>query len=102
MPWFRWQGADLLLEAKIQPDASRSEFAGMHGEHLKIRIHAPAVDGKANTELVAFLAQAFATSKSQIHIERGESGRIKSLRVCIPRQLPDALLTLGLSPGPTS
>jgi len=97
MHWYRWGGSDLLLEVKLQPGASRSEFAGMHGDHLKLRIHAPAVDGKANAALLTFIADAFAISKSNIQIERGELGRYKILRICAPERLPEALLQLGLT-----
>lgn len=97
MHWYRWDEADLLLELKLQPGASRSEFSGLHGDHLKLRIHAPAVDGKANSTLIAFLAEAFGAAKQQIRIERGELSRIKSLRIRAPQTLPTALLQLGLS-----
>lgn len=97
MHWYRWDESDLLLELKLQPGASRSEFSGLHGDHLKLRIHAPAVDGKANSTLIAFLAEAFGTAKHQVRIERGELSRIKSLRICAPQTLPTTLLQLGLS-----
>ncbi|MGE0114733.1 MAG: DUF167 family protein [Steroidobacteraceae bacterium] len=97
MNWFRWDGADLILQLKIQPGARRSEFAGLHGERLKLRIHAAAVAGRANAELQAFLCTTFATGKSNIHIEQGELGRIKCVRIQTPRKLPDELSALGLS-----
>jgi uncharacterized protein (TIGR00251 family) len=100
MTWFRWDAADLILQVRIQPGASRSEFAGLHGEHLKVRIHAPAIEGRANDELLTFLCQSFATGKSRVSIERGALGRMKSLRVHAPGQLPEALLQLGLTPAP--
>ena len=37
----RRDGDDLLLVVHAQPGASRSEFAGLHGEAVKIRIQAP-------------------------------------------------------------
>ncbi len=64
MSYFRWDGEDLLLECHLQPKASRDEFAGLHGDRLKIRLTAPPVDGKANAHLLAFLASVFAVSKS--------------------------------------
>ena len=97
MSWYRWDNDDLLLAVKLQPGASRSEFAGLHGENLKLRIHAPATDGKANDELVAFLACAFHLAKNRIQIERGEFTRTKMLRIDAPRDIPSALVELGLS-----
>lgn len=89
--FWRWDGADLLLSCHLQPGASRSEFAGTHGDRLKIRIAAPPIDGKANAQLIAFLADAFAVAKQQVTIERGESGRQKSVRIVAPRALQVAL-----------
>lgn len=100
MNWFRWDGPDLILELKTQPGARRSEFAGMHGGLLKLRIHAPAVEGRANAELLAFLCESFATGTANIHIERGALGRMKRVRVQAPRKLPDPLIELGLSRQP--
>ena len=45
-----------ILDLHVQPGASRSEFAGRHGERIKLRLAAPAADGKANAALVEFLA----------------------------------------------
>jgi uncharacterized protein (TIGR00251 family) len=101
MNWFRWDGPALLLSLKLQPGASRSEFAGLHGDHLKVRIHAPAIEGRANAELLAFLSSSFAVGKSSLSIERGELGRIKTVRIATPRQLPEVLLELGLTPPAT-
>ena len=38
--FYRWQDNTLLLFCHIQPGASRDEFAGLHGERLKIRLRA--------------------------------------------------------------
>jgi uncharacterized protein (TIGR00251 family) len=96
MNWFRWHDGDLILNIKIQANASRSEFAGIYGEFLRVRIHAPAVEGRANDELLAFICQRFATAKSRISIERGLLSRMKSLRIQVPSQLPAELMSLGL------
>jgi uncharacterized protein (TIGR00251 family) len=51
-PWYRWDGADLVLDCHLQPRSSADELVGDHGDALKIRITAPPVDGKANAHLV--------------------------------------------------
>ncbi|MEA1606050.1 DUF167 family protein [Pseudomonas spirodelae] len=91
MSHFRWDGNDLILECHLQPKASRDEFAGLHGDRLKIRLTAPPVDGKANAHLLAFLASALAVSKSQVSLESGQQSRQKRVRIKQPQQLPDAL-----------
>ncbi len=56
MSYYRWDGEDLILDCHLQPKASSDEFAGLHGDRLKIRLTAPPVEGKANAHLMAFLA----------------------------------------------
>ncbi|MNQ56507.1 hypothetical protein D3C85_706310 [compost metagenome] len=87
--WYRWSGDDLSLDCHLQPKASRDEFAGLHGERLKIRLTAPPVEGKANAHLLAFLAAAFGVAKSQVSLESGELNRQKRVRIRKPRTLPD-------------
>ncbi|QQD23107.1 YggU family protein [Venatoribacter cucullus] len=92
MSHFQWSDGDLLLVCHLQPNASRSEFAGLHGDALKIRIQAPPVEGKANTELVKFLAKAFGVGKRDIEIISGELNRHKRVRIAAPAKLPDEAL----------
>jgi len=91
MSWYRWQKDALLLFCHLQPQASRDEFAGQHGERLKIRIQAPPVDGKANARLIAFLAKRFGVVKGAVSIESGASGRQKTVRIEHPALLPPEL-----------
>ena len=81
--WRRYDAAArrLSLTLHVQPNARRSEIAGLHGDALKIRIAAPAVDNKANTELVDFLSKSLGIPKSAIVIRRGTSGRHKVLEI---------------------
>ena len=81
--WCRYDAAArrLKLSLHVQPNARRSEIAGLHGDALKIRIAAPAVDNKANTELVDFLSKSLGIPKSAIVIRRGTSGRHKVLEI---------------------
>jgi hypothetical protein len=67
----------VILELHVQPGASRSEFAGRHGERLKIRLAARAVDGKANEALIEFLAAHFKVRKSSVRITAGLRSRQK-------------------------
>lgn len=89
--FYRWQDGALTLFCHLQPKASRDEFAGQHGDRLKIRITAPPVDGKANAHLIAFLAAQFGVAKQAVSIVSGDSGRQKTVRIENPKQLPAAL-----------
>ena len=67
----------MILELHVQPGASRSEFAGWHGERVRIRLAAPAVEGKANAALVEFLASYFGVPRRSVRIASGLKSRRK-------------------------
>jgi uncharacterized protein len=71
----------VILELHVQPGASRSEFAGEHDGRLKLRLAAPAVEGKANVALVEFLADYFGVPKRNIRIAAGLKSRRKRVIV---------------------
>jgi uncharacterized protein (TIGR00251 family) len=77
--WWRHDAAAqrFSLTLHIQPNAKKAGIAGLHGDALKIRIAAPAVDNKANAALVEFLSGALEVSKSAIAIRQGATGRRK-------------------------
>ena len=63
------------------PGASRSEVAGVADGHVKLRLAAPAHEGRANTELVRFLAGALGVAAGDVTVVRGARGRRKLVRV---------------------
>jgi uncharacterized protein (TIGR00251 family) len=67
----------LILDLHVQPGATRSEFAGRHGERIKIRLAAPAAEGKANAALVEFLAAHFGVPRRNVRIAAGLKSRRK-------------------------
>jgi len=81
VPAGRREGVDLILDVRVQPRASRSELAGLYGDRLRIRLHAPPVDGRANAALVEFVAATFGVPRAQVVIEHGLAGRDKRLRL---------------------
>lgn len=72
-------GGEWRIRIWVQPGAKRDELAGLHQDHLKIRLGAPAVDNKANQALVAFVAGLFGLKRSQVSLETGHSSRQKTL-----------------------
>lgn len=88
--WLREEdGGALVLTLHVQPGARRTEAAGVHGNALKIRLTAPAVDGKANAALLRFIADAFAVPLRNVGLIRGETARDKVVRVEAPARLPE-------------
>ncbi len=71
----------LLLQLKVQPNASSSGWAGRYGERLKIRLQSPPQNGKANIELIRFLSEALGIGKSNLELIHGQTSRDKTVRI---------------------
>jgi uncharacterized protein len=71
----------IRFSVRVQPRASRSEFAGIQQGALKVRLQAPPVDGAANEALVEFLAQSLGVPRRMIRIVAGASSRTKTVEV---------------------
>jgi hypothetical protein len=74
------------LVCKVTPNARRSECAGWGADEqgrrvLLVKLAAPAKDGKANEELVRFLAGHLGCAKGRISLLRGEASRTKVLSI---------------------
>ena len=91
----RRAGSDWILDLRVQPRAARSEFAGVHGDRLRLRLNAPPVDGRANAALIEFVAAAFDVPRSRVVLEQGQSSRDKRVRILGAPALPPALLALA-------
>lgn len=50
-------------------------------DHITIFLNAPPIDGKANEELISFLAKEFGIAKSKIELVRGQKSKQKQIRV---------------------
>ena len=81
MPWLREAPGGVILEILVQPRASRTRVVGEHDGRLKVQLAAPPVDGEANAALVDFLAGELGARRSDVTIERGDTGRRKTVRV---------------------
>jgi uncharacterized protein len=87
------EDGSVTLQIHAQPGAKSSAVVGVYGQgsqaRLKIALAAPAVDGKANAELRAFLADAFGVAQRKVTLLRGETGRRKLVRIESPARRPD-------------
>lgn len=63
------------------PNARRSEVVGLHGEAIKVKVQAPALEGKANAALREFLAEALDLSVGDLELVAGEKSRDKVFAV---------------------
>jgi uncharacterized protein len=80
-PWARRLHDGWSLTIRVQPGATRSEVVGPHGDALRIRVAGPAVDGKANAELVRFLAEQLGLPVRAVEVTRGRTNRTKVVHV---------------------
>jgi hypothetical protein len=90
--WCRPSRDGWLLAVHVQPGAKRSAVDGLHGDRLKIRIAAPAADGRANAALEAFIAEALGIPKAGVTVSRGERSRQKTVAILDPAARPERLL----------
>lgn len=69
------------LAVRAQPGAKRTAVVGVHGEgataQLKVAVHAPPLEGRANAALLPFIAEIFGLSKSAVEMTSGETSRSK-------------------------
>jgi len=80
--WYRLAGdGRITLTLHIQPGAKKTEFAGLHGDALKIRLAAPPVDGKANEALIKFMAEQLGLARSAVTLKSGQTSRRKVLEL---------------------
>lgn len=70
-----------MLLVHIQPKAVKTKIVGLYDGCLKIAVKAPPVEGKANSELVRFLADICGVRKNQIEIKTGAQSRRKQIVV---------------------
>jgi uncharacterized protein (TIGR00251 family) len=79
------KNGDVLVDLHVVPNAATTQAAGLHGEAgrqaLRLRLHAPPVDGKANQALVKWLAGSLGVPQQAVTLVRGETSRRKRLRV---------------------
>lgn len=71
----------VMFAVRIQPRASKDEIAGEMAGAIKIRLQAPAVEGRANEALIEYLAQLLKTPKAAVRIVSGERSRIKRVEI---------------------
>lgn len=69
-----------LIEITVTPKSSKSLISVESG-HIRVKLHSPPVDGKANEECVRLFAKALGLPKSSISVVRGEKGRQKFISV---------------------
>lgn len=99
MDWRRYEPERrrLILMVYVQPGAKNNQLVGLHGDALKVKIAAPAMDNKANAALIKFLSVTLGIQKSTIAIRRGATGRRKVVEITGGPELSAKLEALAAS-----
>jgi uncharacterized protein (TIGR00251 family) len=70
-----------ILRVHVIPNSKSDCVAGEHGGAIKIKLRAPAAEGKANAALIRFLAEQLQLPRHAIVLERGHRSRDKLIRI---------------------
>ena len=70
-----------VLPIKAVPNAPRSEICGWLGDAVKIKVHAPPVEGRANEVLCDFLAEQLKLPRRAVSVRHGDTSHQKLVRI---------------------
>jgi hypothetical protein len=70
-----------VLALKAIPNAPRNAVAGWLGDALKVKVHAPALEGRANEELCDFLAVQLGLPRRAVTVAHGGKSRQKLVHI---------------------
>jgi uncharacterized protein (TIGR00251 family) len=79
------------VDIRVVPGAKKQEIK-RDGQSLKIKLVSRAQEGKANRELVDYLASIFSVRKSEVRIVSGERGRKKVVFLPVDRDRLDTIM----------
>ena len=77
--WLREVRGGVEIAIYVRRGANASEVAGEPSGKMKLRIHAPLVDGNAYAAVIANLVLRLGVAKSQIELISGDKNRRKRL-----------------------
>jgi uncharacterized protein len=69
------------LRVHVVPNAKMNKVMGEHGDAIKVKLRAPAVEGKANAALRCFLAEELNIPQRAIVLQHGKKSRDKVIRI---------------------
>lgn len=97
--WYRHSGDALIITVRVQPGAKQDGIMGLADGALRVRLKAPAIEGRANAALCALLAERLGTAKSRVEVLKGGSGRTKRVALRGARRPPETLFSPEKTPS---
>jgi uncharacterized protein len=70
-----------VIQVKVKPNARVSALTQADDGTWLAQIKSPPIDGKANEELIALVAQHFGCRRSCVSIKSGAAGRTKRVSI---------------------
>jgi uncharacterized protein (TIGR00251 family) len=74
-------GRRVEISLRVHPNAARNGVVGFADGVWRLKIAAPPVKGRANRELITFLAQKLGLSKGSLTIIKGHTSRNKVIAI---------------------
>ena len=87
------------LEVSVSANAKRTSADGLRDGALRVRLAAPPVDGKANAQLLGWLADELGCAKRAVTLLRGDTSRRKQVLLALPELQVATWLAKVLLPG---
>jgi uncharacterized protein (TIGR00251 family) len=73
------------IQVRVKPNSRVSTLERNDDGTWLARLKSPPVDGKANAELIALIAERFRCRKADVEIRSGAGGRMKLVRIDLPQ-----------------
>lgn len=81
----------MILHIKVKPGSKQNRLIVKNNE-IVCSVKAPPVEGKANEELIKYLAELFNVSKSSVMLLKGSESRFKKIEINCPEALISSIL----------
>jgi uncharacterized protein len=79
--WLSWDSNSVTVQVVTRPGASRQGIVRVEPRGLVVALNSPPEKGRANDELIEYLARIASVPRSTIMIVRGDTSRHKTIRV---------------------
>lgn len=79
--FYNEKDGNLTIKIKAVPNSSKNEICGIYDNALKVKLKAPAVENKANEELVKFFSKLLKLPKSTVYLKSGNTSKLKLLYI---------------------
>ena len=69
------------LKVRVTPNARKNAVVSWTDDELRLKVKAPAIDGKANAALIEYLSELTGAPRSKIQVRFGEKARTKIMEI---------------------